>query len=62
MFPAQKKVPYIMVTLLSVIKGSIMPEGSTELDMNILVIGGSGLLGSKTVLHLVRDKEITRVV
>jgi nucleoside-diphosphate-sugar epimerase len=30
--------------------------------MNILVIGGSGLLGLKTVLHLVRDKEIARVV
>jgi nucleoside-diphosphate-sugar epimerase len=30
--------------------------------MNILVIGGSGLLGGKTVLHLVRDKEIARVV
>jgi nucleoside-diphosphate-sugar epimerase len=30
--------------------------------MNILVIGGSGLLGRKTLLHLVRDKEITRVV
>jgi nucleoside-diphosphate-sugar epimerase len=30
--------------------------------MNILVIGGSGLLGRKTVLHLVRDNEIARVV
>jgi UDP-glucose 4-epimerase len=30
--------------------------------MNILVIGGSGLLGRKTILHLVRDKEIARVV
>jgi len=30
--------------------------------MNVLVIGGSGLLGRKTMLHLVRDKEITRVV
>ncbi len=30
--------------------------------MNILVIGGSGLLGRKTVLHLVRDREISKVV
>jgi dTDP-glucose 4,6-dehydratase len=30
--------------------------------MNILVIGGSGLLGRKTALHLVRDKEIKRVI
>ena len=30
--------------------------------MNILVIGGSGLLGRKTVLHLLRDNEISRVV
>jgi UDP-glucose 4-epimerase len=30
--------------------------------MNILVIGGSGLLGRKTLLHLVRDGEIKRVV
>jgi nucleoside-diphosphate-sugar epimerase len=51
-----------MVTLLSVIKGSIMPEGRAAPDMNILVIGGSGLLGRKTVLHLVRDNEIARVV
>jgi nucleoside-diphosphate-sugar epimerase len=30
--------------------------------MNVLVIGGSGLLGRKMVLHLVRDAEISRVV
>jgi nucleoside-diphosphate-sugar epimerase len=30
--------------------------------MNILVIGGSGLLGCKTVLHLVKDEEISRIV
>src|SRR4030042_2011205 len=30
--------------------------------MNILVIGGSGLLGRKTVLHLLRDNEISQVV
>jgi nucleoside-diphosphate-sugar epimerase len=30
--------------------------------MNILVIGGSGLLGRKTVLHLVRDGDISQVV
>ena len=30
--------------------------------MNVLVIGGSGLFGGKTVLHLLRDKEISRVV
>ena len=30
--------------------------------MNILVIGGSGLLGRKTVLHLLQDEAISRVV
>ena len=30
--------------------------------MNILVIGGSGLFGGKTVLHLLRDEAISRVV
>lgn len=30
--------------------------------MNVLVIGGSGLFGGKTVLHLLRDEEISRVV
>jgi len=30
--------------------------------MNILVIGGSGLFGGKTVLHLLQDKEVTHVV
>ena len=30
--------------------------------MNILVIGGSGLLGRKTVLHLLQDNEVSRVV
>jgi UDP-glucose 4-epimerase len=30
--------------------------------MNVLVIGGSGLFGGKTVLHLARDPEISRVV
>ncbi|OGO43272.1 MAG: hypothetical protein A2137_02450, partial [Chloroflexi bacterium RBG_16_58_8] len=30
--------------------------------MNVLVIGGSGLFGRKTVLHLARDREISRVV
>ena len=30
--------------------------------MNILVIGGSGLFGGKTVLHLARDPEVDRVV
>ena len=30
--------------------------------MNILVIGGSGLLGRKTVLHLLQDDETSRVV
>ncbi|MCJ7605276.1 MAG: NAD(P)-dependent oxidoreductase [Dehalococcoidales bacterium] len=30
--------------------------------MNILVIGGSGLFGGKTVLHLARDGEVSRVV
>jgi nucleoside-diphosphate-sugar epimerase len=29
---------------------------------NILVIGGSGLFGSKTIQHLVKDKEISKVV
>ena len=29
--------------------------------MNILVIGGSGLFGGKTVLHLTRDSEVDRV-
>ncbi len=30
--------------------------------MNVLVLGGSGLFGGKTVLHLARDPEIARVV
>lgn len=30
--------------------------------MKILVIGGSGLFGRKTLLHLARDKEVSRVV
>jgi UDP-glucose 4-epimerase len=30
--------------------------------MNVLVIGGSGLFGGKTVLHLLRDEEISCVV
>ncbi len=30
--------------------------------MNVLVIGGSGLLGRKTLLHLLQDEEISRVV
>jgi UDP-glucose 4-epimerase len=30
--------------------------------MNILVIGGSGLFGRKTVIHLLRDPEISSVV
>jgi nucleoside-diphosphate-sugar epimerase len=30
--------------------------------MNILVIGGSGLFGRKTVLHLLRDTEIGQVI
>ena len=30
--------------------------------MNILVIGGSGLFGGKTVLHLLQDKEVSKVV
>jgi nucleoside-diphosphate-sugar epimerase len=30
--------------------------------MNILVIGGSGLFGGKTLLHLVQDEEVSRVV
>ena len=30
--------------------------------MNILVIGGSGLFGRKTVLHLLQDKEVSSVV
>lgn len=30
--------------------------------MNVLVIGGSGLFGGKTVLHLLRDEEISHVV
>ncbi len=30
--------------------------------MNILVIGGSGLFGGKTVLHLLQDKETSSVV
>src|SRR3972149_779472 len=62
MFRTRKIVPNIMITLLSMIKGSIMPEGSLSEDLNILVIGGSGLLGRKTVLYLVRDKEISMVV
>jgi nucleoside-diphosphate-sugar epimerase len=30
--------------------------------MNILVIGGSGLFGGKTLLHLIQDPEVTNVV
>lgn len=30
--------------------------------MNVLVIGGSGLFGRKIVIHLLRDKEISKVV
>jgi nucleoside-diphosphate-sugar epimerase len=30
--------------------------------MNILVIGGSGLFGRKTVIHLLRDTDIARVI
>jgi UDP-glucose 4-epimerase len=30
--------------------------------VNILVIGGSGLFGGKTVLHLARDPEVDRVI
>jgi nucleoside-diphosphate-sugar epimerase len=30
--------------------------------MNIIVIGGSGLFGRKIVLHLVRDKDVSKVV
>ncbi len=30
--------------------------------MNVLIIGGSGLLGRKTVLHLLQDNEISGVV
>ena len=30
--------------------------------MNILVIGGSGLFGRKTVLHLLQDKDVSSVV
>jgi nucleoside-diphosphate-sugar epimerase len=30
--------------------------------MNILVIGGSGLFGRKTVIHLLRDNKVNRVV
>jgi nucleoside-diphosphate-sugar epimerase len=30
--------------------------------MNILVVGGSGLFGGKTILHLVNDTEVARVV
>jgi nucleoside-diphosphate-sugar epimerase len=30
--------------------------------MNILVMGGSGLFGRKTVIHLLRDPEVSRVV
>ncbi len=30
--------------------------------MNILVIGGSGLFGRKTVLHLIKDEEVSSVV
>jgi nucleoside-diphosphate-sugar epimerase len=30
--------------------------------MNILVIGGSGLFGRKTVIHLLRDPEVSRVI
>ncbi len=30
--------------------------------MNILVIGGSGLFGRKTVIHLLRDADVSRVV
>jgi nucleoside-diphosphate-sugar epimerase len=30
--------------------------------MNVLVIGGSGLFGRKIVIHLLRDKDISRVV
>ena len=30
--------------------------------MNVLVIGGNGLFGRKTVLHLLEDKDISGVV
>ena len=30
--------------------------------MNILVIGGSGLFGRKTVVQLLRDKDVSSVV
>ena len=30
--------------------------------MKVLVIGGSGLFGGKTVLHLLKDEEISHVV
>ncbi len=30
--------------------------------MNVLVIGGSGLFGRKIIIHLLRDKDISRVV
>jgi UDP-glucose 4-epimerase len=30
--------------------------------MNILVLGGSGLFGRKTVIHLLRDADVSRVV
>jgi nucleoside-diphosphate-sugar epimerase len=30
--------------------------------MNVLVVGGSGLFGGKTLLHLVQDEEVSRVV
>ncbi len=29
--------------------------------MNVLVLGGSGMFGRKTVLHMLRDKEIAHV-
>jgi nucleoside-diphosphate-sugar epimerase len=32
------------------------------IKMNILVIGGSGLFGGKTLLHLLNDEEVSRVV
>lgn len=30
--------------------------------MNILVIGGSGLFGRKTIIHLLHDQEVSRVI
>ena len=30
--------------------------------MNVLVIGGNGLFGRKTVVHLLRDEEVSLVV